>query len=208
MSPTNKGTSFHSDSQLNMNLPCTPCVECLMIVPAVQCEAVQSRWRQPERANIKETKKCFIREIGGSQLSLETFVSVCVTRANCLHSTWDQQTYRRCHPFVAKWVQRKSLPCVSTVTPMCRVVTTSLLVYSANTGGLTPLLYLPVNSTDITGKRRTGQRGPAAWFSRRGRFLILNIAVVQIKAVAVFFFEGKGVKSRVYQCEMILMRRW
>lgn len=40
MSPTDKGTFFCSDSQQNMNLPCMPCVECLVIMPTVQYQAV------------------------------------------------------------------------------------------------------------------------------------------------------------------------
>lgn len=48
-------------------------------------------------------------------------------------STWDQ---RNCHlwcPFVAKWGQRQSLPCVSITSPVCCVATTSLAVCSTNT---------------------------------------------------------------------------
>lgn len=38
--------------------------------------------------------------------------------------------------------------------------------------------------------------------------MILNtITVIQMKLVTMFFFEWKGVKSRVCQCEMILVRR-
>ena len=43
MSPPDKGTFFCSDSQLNRTLPCTPCVEYLMITPTVRCESVQNR---------------------------------------------------------------------------------------------------------------------------------------------------------------------
>lgn len=57
MSPPDKGTLFCSDSQQNMTLPCTPCVECLVIMPTVRYEAVQNRWRQQERASIKRDKK-------------------------------------------------------------------------------------------------------------------------------------------------------
>lgn len=148
--PPDKGTFFCSDSQQNMNLPCAPCVECLVIMPTVQYEAVQNRWRQQERVSIKRDKKMFSKRFVPCNFLWN--ICHCLCDLCKLYSTWDQRKYRQCLPFVAKCSQRQSLPCVSIVTPVCCVAITSLVVYSTNTRALTLLLCLPVSSTDITGQ--------------------------------------------------------
>ena len=150
MFPPDKGTFFCSDSQQNMNLPCAPCVECLVIMPTVQYEAVQNRWRQQERVSIKRDKKMFSKRFVPCNFLWN--ICHCLCDLCKLYSTWDQRKYRQCLPFVAKCSQRQSLPCVSIVTPVCCVAITSLVVYSTNTRALTLLLCLPVSSTDITGQ--------------------------------------------------------
>lgn len=136
--PLTKGPFFCSDSQQNMTLPWTPCVQCLVIMPTARYEAVQNKWRQQERASIKR-ELCLVIFFG-------TFVTACVTCANCFHLRSEKVS-----SLSSKWGHRQSLPCVSIVSPVCWVATTSLLVYSTNTRVLTPLLCLPVNSTDISG---------------------------------------------------------
>lgn len=125
-----------------------------------------------------------------------------------LYSTWDWRKYHQCLPFVAKWGQRRILPCVSSVTPAC--------LCSHNKPGCLEhkqkqrshlLLCLPVNSADMTAQVTGTARNCPHWLPCSSKLTVL-MCCGQCFCKDLFFTPSLSYKLYQLQCFSFSGRGW